>query len=124
MKKSRKVLLLIASMMAILTAVQLVRSHIEEQRHYVTVDSVTFTNRMPDAFRATVHSRTTTYVITCTDYTDRRDGSVRPCQVLGVSEVIRFGTVGDLMVFFDGSTNSNSWTIEREVLRGRPNPAI
>ena len=95
----KKTLLVIVAVLTGLVTVQITRSYLEDMRHYVTVDTVQFTGHIPDSYRATVHSSGTVYEITCTDHTDGQDGSVKPCRVLEVNEVIKFGTLGDLLVF-------------------------
>jgi hypothetical protein len=109
----KKVLLVIVAALIGLVAFQITRSHLEDRQHYVTVDAIQVTGHMPDSYRATVHSSDTVYEITCTDHADGQDGSVKPCRVLEANEVIKFGTLGDLLVFFDNG-NFNSWKIESE----------
>lgn len=109
----KTLLLVIVAVLSGLVAFQLTRSHLEDRRHYVTVDTVQVTGHMPNSYRATVHSPDTVYEITCEDHTDSQDGSVKPCRVLEANEVIKFGTSGDLLVFSDNG-NFNSWKIESE----------
>ena len=114
MKKT--LLLVIVAVLAGLVAFQMTRSHLEDRRHYVTVDTVQVTEHMPNSYRATVHSPDTVYEITCEDHTDSQDGTVKPCRVLEADEVIEFRTSGDSLVFFDNG-NFNSWKIESEHMR-------
>ena len=111
MKKT--LLLVIVAVLSGLVAFQMTRSHLEDRRQYVTVDTVQVTGHTPDSYRATVHSPDAVYEITCEDHTDSQDGTVKPCRVLDVNEVIKFGTAGDLLVFLDNG-NFNSWKIESE----------
>ena len=111
MKKT--LVLVIVAVISGLVAFQITRSRLEDRRHYVTVDTVQVTGRMPNSYRATVHSPDTVYEITCEDHTDSQDGSVKACRVLEANEVIKFGTLGDSLMFFDNGTLS-SWKIESE----------
>jgi hypothetical protein len=107
----KKILPVIVTALIVLVAVQIIRSHVDDKRHYITVETVHVTGHMPDSYRATVHSSDTVYEITCTDHTERQDGSGKLCRVLEANEVIKFGTLGDVLVFSDNS-NFNSWKIE------------
>jgi hypothetical protein len=112
----RRAAQVIGIVVLVLVAIVLIRTYLDEREHSVVIDSIEFLNSMPNSYRVTAHSPSTTYTLTCTnDFGGGKDEQV--CEQFSVGQKIRYETMGDLFRFFgEGRNDFKSWKIENEKL--------